>query len=323
MNELSQKIFRSSEANFESIALEVFEFQYKNLEIYKAYCDLILKDVSSVKTLQQIPFLPISFFKSHQLLISHQHQEVFSSSGTTGESTSKHYVKDLKVYEKSFVNTFENFYGKLEDFSFFALLPAYLERKGSSLIYMVNYFIEKSGKGGFYLYDHQQLIADIKSTQANKEKIILIGVSFALLDLAESYSIDLSDVIIIETGGMKGRKKEMLRSELHAILKNAFNVQHIHSEYGMTELLSQAYSQGNELFNCPPWMKILIRDYNDPFSYLAEGKTGAVNIIDLANLYSCSFIETQDLGKIHPSNSFEVLGRMDLSDLRGCNLLVQ
>ncbi len=323
MNDLHHKIFQTKEDNFESIALDVFQFQYNNLEVYKAYCDFIKKDISNVKTIQDIPFLPISFFKTHQLLIGKQYEEIFTSSGTTGNNTSKHYVKDIEIYEKSFTTAFEHFYDKIENYTFFALLPAYLERKGSSLIYMVNNFIEKSGKGGFYLYNHNQLVMDIKEAKKRKEKIILFGVSFALLDLAAQHSINLSDDIIIETGGMKGRKKEMLRSELHTELKNAFTTENIHSEYGMTELLSQAYSDRNELFKCPPWMKILIRVYNDPFSYEAVGKTGAINIIDLANLYSCSFIETQDLGKLHTSNQFEILGRMDLSDLRGCNLLVQ
>ena len=277
-----------------------------------------------MKEVSDIPFLPIEFFKTHQIKTGDfEHEETFLSSGTTGANHSKHLVKDLSLYEDSYINAFKQFYGNIEDYCVLGLLPSYLERKGSSLIYMVDDLIRRSNhnESGFFLDNQAELIEILKKNVENNQKTILFGVSFALLDLAESYQIDLSDVIIMETGGMKGRRKELTRTELHAIYKNSFGVANIHSEYGMTELLSQAYSKGNGLFKTPRWMKVLIRDINDPFSYLQVNKTGGINVIDLANINSCSFIATQDLGK-YSAEGFEVLGRFDNSDLRGCNLLI-
>ena len=274
--------------------------------------------------IEQIPFLPIKFFKSHQVITGDNSPEiVFNSSGTTGQLTSKHYVANTSVYKTSFLKTFEQFYGSPEDYCILALLPSYLEREGSSLVYMVHDLIVKSGHpdSGFYLHEHGKLAQKLKELDSKGVKILLIGVSFALLDLVSNYSFSLKNTIIMETGGMKGRKKEMIREELHGILKAGFGVGEIHSEYGMTELLSQAYSLGKGSFECPPWMRVLIRDPEDPLTLLPDGKSGGVNIIDLANLHSCSFIATQDLGKLYPDGSFEILGRFDHSDLRGCNLM--
>jgi len=274
---------------------------------------------------RDIPFLPIRFFKSH-LVISGEYQPeiTFSSSGTTGLSTSKHHIKDQNIYVESFKKAFEIFLGKPEEYIILAMLPSYLERDGSSLVFMLDALIKMSGqnKSGFFLHEYEALHALLMRLKSNGKKVILLGVSFALLDLAEQFPIDFPDLIIIETGGMKGRRKELIREELHQILKKGFGVDKIYSEYGMTELLSQAYSKGEGLFTSPPWMKVLIRDTNDPFSILSSGKTGGINVIDLANIYSCSFIATQDLGKIHKDGRFEVLGRFDSSDIRGCNLMV-
>uniref|UniRef100_UPI003567DA85 acyl transferase n=1 Tax=Labilibaculum sp. TaxID=2060723 RepID=UPI003567DA85 len=248
----------------------------------------------------------------------------FTSSGTTGNLTSRHFVPDLKMYEQSFTKGFEQYYGSVSDYCILALLPSYLEREGSSLIYMMEHLIRdsKHPKSGFYLHNHEELIATIKELKKQNQKILLLGVSFALLDLAEKFQLDLENVIVMETGGMKGRRKEITREELHAFLTKRLGVEKIHSEYGMTELLSQAYSKGDSLFFTPSWMKVLIRDTYDPFSYEKQGRSGGVNVIDLANIHSCSFIETQDLGRIHADGSFEILGRFDHSDIRGCNLLV-
>ena len=323
---LSDKIFQiSSEQEFNTVALEIFQFQYQNNELYRNYCDLIKAKPSEIKALKQIPFLPIAFFKSHTIKTTEFKDEaVFLSSGTTGENQSKHHVKNLKIYEDSFFNSFKQFYGNVNDYCILALLPSYMEREGSSLIYMMEKIIAKNNhpKSGFYLDDFNGLIELLKELGTHQQKTLLFGVSFALLDLAEAFQIDLSHVIIMETGGMKGRRKELTRTELHHLYQQSFHVKTIHSEYGMTELLSQAYSKGNGIFETPPWMKIIVRDINDPFSYLAPQKTGGINVIDLANIYSCSFIATQDLGKIQPNNTFEVLGRFDNSDLRGCNLLI-
>lgn len=239
-------------------------------------------------------------------------------------SQSKHFVTDLSIYEESYLKAFEQFYGNIEDYTVLALLPSYLERDGSSLIYMVNDLIEKSKKekSGFYLHNLDELAKNLLELDSKGEKVLLIGVSFALLDLLEKFQFKLKNTVIMETGGMKGRRKELIREELHTILCEGFGVSEIHSEYGMTELLSQAYSKGNGIFNCPPWMKILIRDTEDALSLLPKGKSGGINVIDLANVNSCSFIATQDLGKIHPNNTFEIIGRFDDSDVRGCNLMV-
>ncbi len=322
----NQKIFSiTNNRAFNEVALEVFRYQAANNEVYKSYLQHLKCDIDNVNSIEAIPFLPISFFKSHKVVTGCQPAQItFTSSGTTGSATSKHFVADLLVYENSFKKGFEIFYGKITDCCVLALLPSYLERKGSSLIYMMEHLIadSKHSKSGFYLRNHEELIATIKELKAAKQKILLLGVSFALLDLAEKYQLDFSDVIVMETGGMKGRRKEITREELHAYLCQRLNVDKIHSEYGMTELLSQGYSKGNSVFTTPPWMKIMIRDTYDPFSYEPKGRTGGVNVIDLANIYSCAFIETQDLGKINADNTFEILGRFDHSDIRGCNLLV-
>ncbi len=323
---LKNKIFNiNNSENFKSIALEIFKLQAEENSVYKKFISYLNIDVNKVKELEQIPFLPIQFFKSHKVVTGNKkEQEVFLSSGTTGMSQSKHYVTDVSVYEESYKRSFEHFYGNIEDYVVLGLLPAYLERNGSSLIYMVDDLIKKSkhAESGFYLNDHDKLVENIIRLENRKQKILLIGVSFALLDLLDSYNLDLSYTTIMETGGMKGRRKELIREELHNEFTLGFGVENIHSEYGMTELLSQAYSKGKGIFNCPPWMKILIRDTEDPFSYLSNGKSGGINVIDLANINSCSFIATQDLGRVYTDESFEVIGRFDHSDIRGCNLMV-
>jgi phenylacetate-coenzyme A ligase PaaK-like adenylate-forming protein len=322
---LHQTIFNiNSDKAFKDTALKVFNHQYANNLVYQQFCNYLKVKPETITEIEQIPFLPIEFFKTHPIKTSEFNEEaIFLSSGTTGANQSKHLVKDLSIYETSFNQCFKTFYGDIEDYCVLALLPSYLEREGSSLIYMVDVLIQKSNhqESGFFLKNEQFLIEKLQFLTKNKQKMILFGVSFALLDLAENYKIDLSDVIIMETGGMKGRREELTREELHSIYKQSFNVAGIHSEYGMTELLSQAYSKGNGIFNCPAWMKILIRDINDPFRLLGNDKTGGINVIDLANINSCSFIATQDLGKM-TNKGFEVLGRFDNSDLRGCNLLL-
>lgn len=315
----------SSHKQFEKIALKVFRFQYENNLVYNEFCQFLKTDPHKVKSLQQIPFLPIQFFKSHAVVSnSNPIQETFTSSGTTGIITSKHLVTDVSLYEESYRRGFAEFYGNIEDYVVLALLPSYLEREGSSLIYMVKDLIELSNQAdsGFYLNDHDALISKLVELDNQGQNVILFGVTFALLDLIEKLPFQLQHTIIMETGGMKGRRKEMIREELHEQLCQGFGVSAIHSEYGMTELLSQAYSLGDGVFECPAWMQILIRDTEDALTYIDNGKTGGINVIDLANINSCSFIATQDLGKKNPNNSFEVLGRFDNSDIRGCNLMV-
>ncbi|MHB1146129.1 MAG: LuxE/PaaK family acyltransferase [Lutibacter sp.] len=310
---------------FEKMALEIFQFQANNNLVYKEFLTYLQTDIPGVKNIAEIPFLPIQFFKSHKVVSSEESiQRIFLSSGTTGNEQSKHFVTDLTIYEESFIKGFEHFYGAIEDYTVLALLPSYLERDGSSLIYMVNDFIQKSKneKSGFYLNNLEELAQNLVELDKNNEKILLIGVSFALLDLVEKYKFQLKNTIVMETGGMKGRRKELIREELHQILRDGFGVESIHSEYGMTELLSQAYSKVNGIFECSPWMKILTRDTEDALTVLPEGKSGGINIIDLANVNSCSFIATQDLGKTYSDGTFEVLGRFDNSDIRGCNLMV-
>ena len=310
---------------FNEMALKIFKFQASHNTVYKNFINLLNINVNSIQKIEQIPFLPIQFFKTHQVVSSSKkEQQVFLSSGTTGNNQSKHFVTDLAVYEKSFRKGFEYFYGKIEAYTVLALLPSYLERKGSSLIYMVNDFIQKSNnpKSDFFLNNLDELSENLRELDQNNDKVLLIGVSFALLDLIEKYQFNLKNTVVMETGGMKGKRKELIREELHYILQKGFGVEKIHSEYGMTELLSQAYSKGNGIFECPPWMKVLTRDTEDPLTILPKGKSGGLNIIDLANINSCSFIATQDLGKVYPNNTFEVLGRFDNSDIRGCNLLV-
>jgi phenylacetate-coenzyme A ligase PaaK-like adenylate-forming protein len=321
-----QDIFTiSSLKQFEKIALKVFRFQYENNQVYSEFCEFLKVEKGEVKSLQQIPFLPIQFFKSHAVLSSiNTIEETFTSSGTTGMITSKHLVTDVSLYEESYRNAFSEFYGNIEDYAVLALLPSYLERKGSSLIYMVDDLIKSSNNenSGFYLNNYDELITKLIELDSAGQNVLLIGVTYALLDLIELQKFQLKNTIIMETGGMKGKRKEIIREELHEILCSGFGVSSIHSEYGMTELLSQAYSLGNGIFECPNWMQILIRDTEDALSYVETGKTGGINVIDLANINSCSFIATQDLGKKYPNNSFEVLGRFDNSDIRGCNLMV-
>lgn len=315
----------SSKKEFEKITLKVFRFQYDNNAVYRNFCTLLKKDKTNVKRIQDIPFLPIQFFKTHDIISTTEPiQTTFTSSGTTGMSTSKHHVTHLDFYEESYQLAFRQFYGNIEDYVVLALLPSYLEREGSSLIYMVDDLIQLSNnpESGFYLNNYDELIAKLVKLDNEGQNIILIGVTYALLDLVEKQSFQLKNTIIMETGGMKGRRKEIIREELHEILCKGFGVSEIHSEYGMTELLSQAYSLGDGIFECPAWMKIIIRDPEDALSLIPEGKTGGINVIDLANIHSCSFIATQDLGKITGNNSFEVLGRFDNSDIRGCNLMV-
>ena len=312
-------------SEFESVALEIFRYQYENNPVYREFCNHMGKTITHVNHLKKIPFLPIDFFKSKKIIASNKNYDiVFTSSGTTGANTSKHYVLDVQHYQKSYRNTFHHFYGNITEYCVLALLPSYLERKDSSLIYMMDDLIKQSNhsQSGFYLHDIKTLTEKITRLDAKGTKIVLIGVSFALLDMAENNKMQLKNTIVMETGGMKGRRKEMIRSALHQVLKKGFGVENIHSEYGMTELLTQAYSKGNGLFHTPPWMKVLIRDPEDPLAFQPLGKTGGLNIIDLANIDSCSFIATQDLGRIHTDGSFEILGRFDHSDIRGCNLMV-
>ncbi|RYE28344.1 MAG: acyl transferase [Sphingobacteriaceae bacterium] len=321
-----QTIFSiANEVQFLENALQVFRFQAENCAVYKSYLGFLKIDPQQINTLEAIPFLPIEFFKTNPVISNHNQPEViFSSSGTTGMTTSQHLVTDVSWYQNSFRKGFELFYGDIKDYAFLALLPAYLERSGSSLIYMVEDLIAATTtqNSGFYLYNEEELYQQLLHLQQIKQSTVLIGVTFALLDFIEKHQLDFPELILMETGGMKGRRKEIIREELHDQLCKGFGVPAIHSEYGMTELLSQAYSLGEGLFNCVPWMKVLIRDTNDPFTILPDGKTGGINVIDLANINSCSFIATQDLGKIHPNQMFEVLGRFDFSDIRGCNLLV-
>ena len=323
---MQKKIFNiRSQEDFTKIAIEVFKHQFKHNKVYRSFCDLLYVHPSDVTTIEQIPFLPIQFFKTKNILSSTDEiQETFSSSGTTGAITSKHLVTDVSWYEKSYLNGFKYFYKNIEDYVVLALLPNYLERKGSSLVYMVDDLIKKSNhnESGFYLNNLDELAKKLIELDKKGQKILLIGVSFALLDLIEKQQFNLKNTIIMETGGMKGRRKELVRHELHTILSNGFGVKKIHSEYGMTELLSQGYSKGNGVFNCPPWMRILTRDTEDALTILPKEKSGGINVIDLANYNSCSFIATQDLGKVHLDNSFEIIGRFDNSDIRGCNLMV-
>lgn len=327
VSKIQEKIFSDEKFNFEEIALSLFEFQYFNNPIYRQFTDYLHIDFKKVQSISQIPFLPIDFFKTHSVITQNASiEKIFESSGTTGQITSKHLVADVSLYEQSFINGFDLFYGKATDWIILALLPSYLERNTSSLVYMVDDLIKKTNSehSGFYLNNLQELaekIVYLKENRNNK-KILLIGVTFALLDFAEQFPMNLSEVVIMETGGMKGRRKEMMREEVHAILKQNFNVFHIHSEYGMTELLSQGYSAGEGIFKTPPWLKILKRDIYNPLQVSANIGRGALNVIDLANIYSCAFIATQDLVNITSDTTFEIIGRTDNSDIRGCNLMV-
>ncbi|MBP8114828.1 MAG: acyl transferase [Chitinophagaceae bacterium] len=322
-NQWNHKVFNVQKEGFEALALGIFLFQYKNNLVYKAYVDALLPDITAIDSINKIPFLPVRFFKSLKVATTDfEPQTIFESSGTSGSVNSRHFVKDLLLYEESFMKGFELFYGSIKDYCIVGLLPSYLERGNSSLVYMVNKLIERSEhpQSGFYLDEFEKLASLIIDLEKKQQKTLLIGVTFALLDFAEQFPMSLQYTTILETGGMKGRRKEMIREELHGTLESAFKVPSIHSEYGMTELLSQAYSKGDGIFNTPPWMKILVRDEEDPLLVKKTG-SGIINIIDLANIYSCSFIATDDAGKIYDDNSFEVLGRVDGSDLRGCSLM--
>ena len=323
---MQNKIFNiQNQQEFTEVALAVFKHQFIHNKVYRSFCDLLYIHPSSVLAVEEIPFLPIQFFKSREVLSSlDEVQEIFTSSGTTGSSISKHLVTDINLYKESYLKGFSHFYGNIEEYTILALLPNYLEREGSSLVFMVADLIQKSKKpeSGFYLDNMQELVEKLTELDKTGQKTLLIGVSFALLDLIEMQQFNLKNTTIMETGGMKGRRKELVREELHAILKDGFGVTEIHSEYGMTELLSQGYSKGNGVFETPPWMKILTRDTEDALSINASGKNGGINVIDLANYNSCSFIATQDLGKVHENGTFEIIGRFDNSDIRGCNLMV-
>ena len=326
MEQLAGELFKiSGEKNFNAAALKIFRYQAVHNPVYARWINELGIDPRGVESIDDIPFLPVSAFSGHRVLAEgYEAEKVFMSSGTAGMTRSLHYVADTGVYEKSFSACFRLFYGDPSSYVILALLPSYLEREGSSLVYMVSKLIEMnySTAGGFFLDDYRSLEKSIGEASRSGRRIILLGVSFALLDFSEKCDISLENHIVMETGGMKGRRKEMTREELHSLLGERFRTDSIHSEYGMTELLSQAYSKKGGVFYTPPWMKVLIRDPHDPFSYLPQGRTGGINIIDLTNIYSCSFIETSDLGRSHRGGSFEVLGRFDNSDIRGCNLLV-
>ena len=325
---LEDKIFNVTAVNFTETALEVFRFQYNNNAVYRQFCTALHINESSVSSIEKIPYLPIAFFKTHTVTTTAFNPEmIFESSGTTQTINSKHLVKDIGLYQKSFNKAFRLFYGDVKNYCILGLLPSYLERNNSSLVMMVNELIQQSGhpQSGFYLNNYQQLKNTIEQLEQQQQPTLLIGVTFALLDFAEQFPQPLFYTRIMETGGMKGRKKEMTRQQVHLVLQKAFQLPQIQSEYGMTELLSQAYSKRNGIFNTPPWLKILIREEDDPFAIYSnkEGviSSGAVNVIDLANLYSCSFLATDDAAKLYADGSFEILGRLDHSDIRGCSLL--
>jgi hypothetical protein len=321
--DFEEKVFTlTNEKELEEIALAIFHYQYFTSPVYKSYCDATNRPPGTVACLEQLPFLPIQFFKNFEIKSgTFQPSVIFKSSGTTGDIRSSHFVKDISIYEKSFSNCFARFYGNVENLCILGLLPSYLEQGGSSLVYMVDSLIKRSNhpSSGFYLYEHQTLRDTILKLEASGQRTILFGVSFALLEFAEAFPLPLAHTTIVETGGMKGRKKDSTKAELYARLQTAFSSKEIHSEYGMTELLSQAYAI-NGLYTTPPWMKVILRDETDPFS--PPVKSGAINIIDLANIHSCCFIQTDDLGRSHPDGKFEVLGRLDNSDIRGCSQLV-
>ena len=320
------ELFHRAESAFENTALAVYAFQYANCESYRLFSDSLKRNPENVRCIDEIPFLPVEFFKTRKIYCGSENpQMVFTSSGTTGSQTSSHFVHSVSLYEQSFLRGFELAYGKPDECIFLFLLPSYLERTGSALVYLAEKLKElsKHPESNYYLNNYNELAAKLGELNNNStgKKVVLLGVTYALLDLAELYPQNLNNIVVMETGGMKGKRKEITRDELHQTLRSAFHITHVHSEYGMTELLSQAYSKGNGVFHCPPWMRILIRETSDPLSWAPTGKTGGVNIIDLANIYSCSFISTSDLGKSSEDGSFEILGRFDFSDTRGCNLL--
>jgi hypothetical protein len=325
---LRHQIFEVDEDHFESLSIKIFHHQYQHNNIYKQYVDLLKINPNTIQHIHQIPFLPISFFKTQKITTGlFEEITVFESSTTTGAIASKHYIKDLSLYELSFSKCFQQFFGEVSQYCILGLLPNYLERGKSSLVYMVDQLIKKSvhPQSGFFLYDHEKLAEIIASNEKNHQKTILIGVSYALLDFAEKHPMHLQHTIIMETGGMKGRRIEISKDRLHEILSAQFGSKNIHSEYGMTELLSQAYSMGDTIFNCPPWMKIMIRAEDNPldvFLDIEQAKTGAINVIDLANLNSCCFIATDDYGKKNQDGTFQILGRIENSDIRGCGLMI-
>ncbi|MFO7922921.1 MAG: acyltransferase [Bacteroidales bacterium] len=323
--ELIKKIFSlKTEDEFVEIAMEIFAFQSQHNDVYKKYLHLLGTEIQKVSSFDDIPFLPVSMFKTHRVITGNTPAgQIFKSSGTGGGRRSYHYIADPGLYKASYLRCFELFYGSPGNYCILALLPSYLERSDSSLVYMAGGLAEKSRhpESGFYLNDHTRLAETIKELERNNRNVLLMGVSFALLDLVEKHSLPLKNTIVMETGGMKGRRKEMTREELHSIIISKTGLKNVHSEYGMTEMFSQAYSKGEGKFRCPPWMAVKIRDVYDPFTYLPEGRRGGVNVIDLANIDSCAFLETADLGRMLPGGEFEILGRFDNSDIRGCNLL--
>lgn len=318
------------ELEFERLAVRIFQFQFEQNPFYRDYCRTINTSISSVQHIWQIPFLPIQFFKTKKIITTQFEPEVvFESSGTTGSVNSKHYVRDISLYEESFIKTIENAYGSIAEFCILGLLPSYLERNNSSLVWMVKKLVDKSKylQSGFHLNDFKNLNNILVQNEKDSIPTLLIGVTYALLDFFEKHPLPLSHTIIMETGGMKGRKSEMTRTAVHNRLKALTAVHDVHSEYGMTELLSQAYAKNDGIFSCPSWMKVVLRKEDDPFDICYSGSmaenycTGAINVIDLANLYSCSFIATDDVGKLYNDGRFEVLGRLDNSDIRGCSLM--
>lgn len=325
MQAIAQKVFTTNNANFEKTVWQVFKFQAQNCTVYKNYIEALGINPNGLQHIHQIPFLPIAFFKTHSIIAQGMPvQQTFLSSSTTGTGQSNHHVADIEIYHQAFTQGFWQFYGNPAEYCILALLPSYLERQGSSLVYMAESLIQQSQhpQSGFYLDEWDKLAAVLQQNEQKGQKTLLLGVSFALLDFAAAHPMQLKHTIVMETGGMKGRRKELTRTELHTDLKKGFGVAQIHSEYGMTELLSQAYATTNGRFFCPPWMQVWARQADDPFGYAAHGKTGALNVIDLANIYSCSFIETADLGRVYADGSFDVLGRMDFSEVRGCNTMV-
>lgn len=323
---LREKIFsiHDSPAEFEQLALEVFSYQFEGVHIFRDFCNSLKQTPSSVKSMVEIPFLPVEFFKSNEVRVSGEKPErIFESSTTTGSNPSKHYVADVSLYEMSFLSGFKHFYSNPKDYVILSLLPSYIERGNSSLVYMADKLIHLTERkeSGFFLNEFQKLRDVLQSLRERKQKTILLGVTYALLDFADKYKIEFPELIVMETGGMKGRREELTRAEVHQQLSMAFGVEKVHSEYGMTEMLSQAYSKGDGVFRTPPWLKVLTRDIYDPFRLQENNITGAINVIDLANLYSCSFLATGDLGNVKGDGSFEILGRMDNAEIRGCNLM--
>ena len=337
MNQLSdhsitrKRIFSNAETEFDSIALDMFHFQFRENAFYHDYCSAIKVKPESVTSIEKIPFLPIQFFKSRDIVTTSFSPEIiFESSGTTTSTNSRHLIKDLGIYEESFEKTFAAFYGPVSNFCIIGLLPSYLERMNSSLVWMVNDLVNKSGhaESGFYLYDHGRLREQLEENERTGQQTLLIGVTYALLDFFEANPLPLKHTIIMETGGMKGRRVELPRESVHNFIRERTGVAAVHAEYGMTELLSQAYAKNDGLFRCPPWMKVILRAEDDPFEIklpnqiVGTSQNGVINVIDLANIFSCAFIATDDVGKLYNDGSFEVLGRLDNSDIRGCSLMV-